>query len=119
MSPLRKKRLESSIKRELALLVLREQDKYEGMGFPSIQHVDLAKDFSTLKVYLSFFANTPKANQRIFDSLKASRKYFQNAISRSLRLRFTPQLVFLLSDDMMELPDIGGPARISSPSLGS
>ena len=93
MSPLRKKKLESSIMREMAQLIFSQQGKDDNIQFVSVVKVDLYKDFSLLKVYLSFFGSE-KSNELSFQGILKKTKYFQSAVSNNLSLRLTPRLIF-------------------------
>ena len=95
MNEFRKKRLESVILRELANLIIRRRQKDEDLNLLSITRVVLAPDFSTLKANVSLFSPDPNQNELSFKALQRNRIFFQNTISRVLRLRLTPQLSFI------------------------
>ncbi len=92
MNPLRKKKLESSILREFAQLLVRHRGKDEDLDFVSVTAVDLARDFRTAKISLSFFGQSEQSNTRTFEAIQTNIGYFQTTIGRNLRLRYTPRL---------------------------
>ena len=94
MSPLRKKRLEASIQREMARLIMRQQTKDDRIEFVSVHAVELASDMSRVKVYLSFFGSEENRNEA-FHAICEKRKEFQTNLGRNLKLRLTPQLKIL------------------------
>ncbi|MBE7437963.1 MAG: 30S ribosome-binding factor RbfA [Spirochaetales bacterium] len=92
MNEIRKKKLESQIQREVALLIIQQKLKAE-VGFVSVTRVDLAADLSGCRVYLSFFG-TDTENHRSLSVLQGARHFIQSSVSRKLRLRQTPQFAF-------------------------
>ena len=101
MTPLRKKRLESSILRELAQLIMRQQTKDDRIEFVTVRSVELAKDASTAKIYLSFFGSS-QSNALCYKAVKAKIGSFQSAIGRNLGLRITPRITLLTADTAAE-----------------
>ena len=96
MSPLRKKRLEASILRELAQLIIRQQAKDDRIEFVAVKNVELRGDFSSAKVQLSLFG-TPEGNASCYSAIQASLHRLQSLIGRNLRLRFTPRLILSIA----------------------
>lgn len=95
MSPLRKKRLESSLQREMANLIMHQQTKDERIEFVSVHNVDLASDMNSVKIYLSFFGHSEEDKIQAYRALCEKRKDFQSSLGRNLKLRFTPRLMLL------------------------
>lgn len=123
MSPLRKKKLEASILRELAQIIIRQQAKDDRIEFVSVKAVELRGDFSSAKVQLSFFG-TQESNALCCAAIQSNLRRFQSLIGRNLRLRFTPRLIlstapqndadeFLASQSSLENKDL--PAQSSMP----
>ena len=96
MSPLRKKRLEASILRELAQLIIRQQAKDDRIEFVAVKEVELRRDFSSAKVQLSLFG-TPEGNRLCYAALQSSLHRLQSLVGRNLRLRFTPRLLLSIA----------------------
>ncbi len=94
MNEFRKKRMESLIMREISNLIMKRNQKDEDISLVSVTNASLASDYSTLKIKVSFFSPDEKQNQLGFRALQRHRIFFQNTLSRSLRLRLTPHLSF-------------------------
>ncbi len=93
MNDIRKKKLESLILRELSGLIVRRRLKDERIGLVSITRVDLARDLSVMTVYISMFGEQ-KENRITWKALKDNANFFKSTLSRNIRLRVTPALIF-------------------------
>lgn len=92
MNEIRKKKLESQIQREVALLIIQQKFKSE-VGFVSVTRVDLTADLSACRVYLSLFG-TDRENQDSLNVIRGARHFIQSSVSRKLCLRQTPHFAF-------------------------
>ncbi len=101
MNEIRKKRLESSIRRELAALIQRTRAKDDRFGLVSVTEVRLADDLSTMTVLVSAFGSEEE-NEETWQALSDHAASFQTTIGRTLRLRQTPALVFEADDRIKE-----------------
>ena len=101
MKPLRKKKLESSIIREMSDLISRRRRKDDEIGFVSVTRVDLVEDFSAATIYISPFAGEEQ-NERTCQALRRNLIYFQNTLSQNLRFRQTPRLRFEVDTSIRE-----------------
>lgn len=101
MNPLRKKRLESSIKKEMADLILRRRQKDDRLGLISISRVDLKADLSELHIWVSLFGDTSD-NSRSWLALQDHCHFFQSSLGRNLRLRQTPHLSISIDESIRE-----------------
>ncbi len=101
MSPIRKKRVESSILRELAQLLIRYQTKDDRIEFVSVHKVDLSRDGSHAKLYLSFFGS-PEDNELCCKAIQEKLGLFQSIIGRNLGLRFTPRFRLFVVDQALQ-----------------
>ena len=90
MNELRRKRLESSIVRELSGQIVRRRIKDVRLGFVSIVGVELAPDLSRATIRVSLFADEAE-NQLTWKALRDHLNWFQSEVSRNLRLRVTPR----------------------------
>ncbi len=104
MNPIRKKKLETSILRELAQLIIRQQNKDDRIEFVTVQAIELRKDFSSAKVHLSFFG-TEDSKHQCYKAILANLNYFQSTIGRNLRLRYTPRLTLCIVENLDILND--------------
>ncbi|MCB1308930.1 MAG: 30S ribosome-binding factor RbfA [Leptospiraceae bacterium] len=102
MKPLRKKRLESNIVREIAELIMRRRIKDERLGFVSVTGVNLAPDLSQMEVRVSLFSTDENENRITWQALKDNARWLQSEVSHNLRLRVTPRLYFELDTSIAE-----------------
>lgn len=101
MDSLRKKRLESTIRKEFANLILKRSRKDDRFGFISVTRIELTADLSVLKIWVSLFGDTTDASQSWL-ALQDHCLFFQSALGRSLRLRQTPHLTIEIDDSIKE-----------------
>ena len=119
MNPLRKKKLESSIRKEFSNLISRRRTKDDRIGFVSISQVELASDLSNIKIKLSLFGSEEDTS-RTFRALKSNSKQLQSILSRNLRLRLTPQIHLMIDDNPMlshHPPDMENSAMENPPPV--
>lgn len=99
MATYRKKRVGDEIQRVLSERIVRGL-KDPIPGFLTIREVEVNHDFTRAKVYYSIFgSDADKAEAQ--EVLDASRGYLRTLVGQKIRLRNTPELVFI-SDDSSE-----------------
>lgn len=91
-------RITEDIKRELNA-ILREVKDPRVSGMLSIVKVDLSNDLSYCKVYISAVEGIEVAKQSV-KGLKAAGGFIRKRLSSSLRLRKTPELIFIADDSI-------------------
>ncbi|MCB1172114.1 MAG: 30S ribosome-binding factor RbfA [Leptospiraceae bacterium] len=101
MNPLRKKKLESAILRDIAELIIKRQRKDDRFGLISVSSVELRADFSELLVRVSLFGDKQDAGDS-WRALQDHAVYFQSTLARDLRLRQTPHLIFIRDESISE-----------------
>jgi ribosome-binding factor A len=101
MNPVRQKRLESTMVREISELIIKRRIKDERIGFVSVTRVSLAPDLSEATVFVSLFG--PEEEHRdTWRGLTAATGFIQSSLGRSLRLRQTPRITFELDTSIQE-----------------
>ncbi|MDD2422012.1 MAG: 30S ribosome-binding factor RbfA [Heliobacteriaceae bacterium] len=105
MSSHRVARLAEKIKRELAKL-LRDEMKDPRLGFVSITAVEVSGDLRHAKVFVSFLGDE-EGRKDSLTVLKQATGFLRTELSRVLRVRFMPELVFVFD------PSIERGARIA------
>ena len=101
MNPVRQKRLESTMVRELSELIIKRRIKDERIGFVSVTRISLAPDLSDATVFVSLFG-PEQEHKETWRGLLAAVKFFQSELRRSLRLRQTPRIHFELDTSIRE-----------------
>lgn len=88
----RTERLGEEIREEVAQLIAREL-KDPRIGFVTVTRVTVAPDLRTARVFVGVLG-TEKQRQATLVGLKQASGFMRRAMGRTLRLRYTPELVF-------------------------
>jgi ribosome-binding factor A len=97
----RQQRVQKDIHRLLGTLIHDElHDRRIIKAEPVISSVSVARDFSFVRVYLTFMSPDLTENDRkeVFRILEASSGYFRSCIGKTLKLRLAPVIVFEYND---------------------
>jgi ribosome-binding factor A len=100
MQPTRADRIGEMMKRELSEMIQREL-KDPGVGFVSVTRVDVSRDFSVARVYVSLFESDERAAETMAALGRAS-GYLRGEVGRRLKLRRAPELDFRRDDSIRE-----------------
>ncbi|MGH9454660.1 MAG: 30S ribosome-binding factor RbfA [Terriglobia bacterium] len=92
--PRRVDRLADQIRAEIATLIA-EELRDPRIGFSTVTRVELAADLSHARVMVSVLGS-PEAQQATLDGLSSAAGFIRHEISHRLRLRRSPELVFVL-----------------------
>ena len=129
MPNLRHERVRELVKRELGEAIRREFLVDEA-GLISVNDVDMAGDLKSAIVFVSIFGNASQQKRGI-QLLEDKRARLQGHIAKSVVLKFTPTLKFIVDDSLVRgnrvlqildeleqapkgnLPEAGGPAKES------
>jgi ribosome-binding factor A len=96
MTRIRVQRVAEQMKKEIADII-RTEVKDPGLGFTTVTHVEVAGDLQHAKVYVSVLGDK-EAKQRTMDALTRATGYIRGEVSRRLRMRITPEMVFKLDE---------------------
>ena len=66
-------------------------------GFVTIQEVDVNRDFSRAKVYFSVFGSEEQ-REEANEVLNSYAKFFRSEVNRAIRLRNSPEIIFIYDD---------------------
>jgi ribosome-binding factor A len=92
----RKQRVQDLLREEISLIIQREV-RDPGMGFITILDVKMSEDLKIAKVHLSIYGDeTEKKNT--LDALKRSKGYIKFLLGQRVKLRYTPDLNFVIDD---------------------
>ena len=95
MDELRRKRVEETLRTEVSALLMRGEIKDPRVdSFLSITRAEVARDGSHAKLYVSTFKEGGALEEGVA-GLNNAAGFIQSGISRRLRIRLTPRLVFL------------------------
>ncbi|GFE70665.1 30S ribosome-binding factor RbfA [Chroococcus sp. FPU101] len=88
-------RIASMIKREVSQLLMNEiKDDRVGAGMVSVTDVDVSGDLQHAKIFVSIYG-TPEAKAETMQGLKASTGFVRRELSQRIRLRRSPEIIFL------------------------
>jgi ribosome-binding factor A len=88
-------RVASLIQQEVSQMVLHEiKDDRVGAGMVSVTDVDVSGDLQHAKVYVSIYG-TDEARAETMAGLKAATGYVRRELGHRIRLRRTPEIVFI------------------------
>ncbi len=92
---MRIEKVNSSIKRELANIILLGEIHDPRISFVTIINVDVSKDLQHAKVKFSVLADTPEKINAAKAGFESCRGYIRKLISQRVVLRYTPEFQFI------------------------
>ena len=84
------------LKREISNVIFREVKDPRLKGLININDVDVASDFKSAKVYVSIFGVDEEVAKTTFKGLISAVNFIKYKVSKHLRLKYTPDLKFIL-----------------------
>jgi ribosome-binding factor A len=99
MTNLRHERVRELVKREIGEAIRREFNVDEA-GLISVNDVDMAGDLKSAIVFVSIFGN-PSQQKRGLQLLETNRIRLQGLVAKSVVLKFTPTLKFIVDDSLV------------------
>ena len=88
-----------NMRRELDSIIKTVKDSSLKGEFISISRLELARDLSGAKIYVSTFTGIEKT-KLIVKALKNAKGYIRGELSKRLDLRHTPELIFIPDDSI-------------------
>ena len=91
----RVERVAELIRREVSQLLVRDiKDDRVGAGMVSVTSVDVSGDLQHARIYVSIYG-TDEAREATMEGLDSATSFVRGELGRRLRLRRTPEVVFL------------------------
>lgn len=88
-------RVASLIKREVSQMLISDiKDDRVGAGMVSVTDVDVSGDLQHAKIFVSIYG-TPEARAETMEGLKSATGYVRSELGQRVRLRRTPEVIFL------------------------
>jgi ribosome-binding factor A len=103
---MRIEKVNSSIKRELANILLLGEIRDPRVSFVTIINVDVSKDLQHARVKFSTLADGPKDIKAALAGFESSRSYIRKLISQRLALRYTPEFQFIYDKGIKYAADV-------------
>ncbi len=85
-------RVKDQIKQEVAD-ILAKKIKDPRIGFVTVTDVEVTKDLRSAKIYVSIY-ETGKVEKRTLEGIKSATGYIRSELSKRMRLRYIPEIVF-------------------------
>jgi ribosome-binding factor A len=92
----RRLRVQDLLREEISSMIQREI-KDPGLGFVTILEVKMTEDLKIAKVYLSIYGEQEE-KEKTMDALKRSKGYMRFLLGKRVKLRYTPDLIFVVDD---------------------
>ncbi|MBQ2897374.1 MAG: 30S ribosome-binding factor RbfA [Clostridia bacterium] len=99
MAKFRQQKIDEEIKRELcSILPMLKDPRFDGV-LMSVVSVIVTKDLKYAKVYISAFTDDDKKKE-VLKGLNSSSGFIRKEISSRTKLRYTPELNFVIDDSI-------------------
>ena len=98
MGQLRIEKIQELIKQEVSQIILQEL-KDPRIGFVTVTQVDLTGDLSSAKIYVSLMGSEQQVKD-CWAGLQSSLGFVRREIGKRIRLRFTPELSFVIDKSL-------------------
>lgn len=92
-------RINGEVRKELSILISREIKDPRIHPMTSVMEVEVAPDLKTAKVYISVMGDEEDRSNTL-QGLKSAASYMRGQLARSLNLRYTPELTFIMDSSM-------------------
>lgn len=103
---MRIEKVNSSIKRELASIILFGEVRDPRISFVTIINVDVSKDLQHARVKFSTLSDEAKDIKAAIAGFESSRGYIRKLISQRLALRYTPEFQFIYDKGIKYAADV-------------
>ncbi|MGO4998261.1 30S ribosome-binding factor RbfA [Oceanisphaera sp. W20_SRM_FM3] len=97
----RSRRVGQELQREIALILQREI-KDDRLRLITVSGVELSKDLSSAKVFVTFLDNDPENIVQGMRVLKDASGFIRSQVGKAMRLRITPDLRFTYDQSLVE-----------------
>ncbi len=101
MHNIRKQKVESQLKREIGMLIMRELKDPRTNHLISVTNVSLTNDIRAAHVYVSVMGDE-KAKKGAMAGLKSAAGFIRKEIGEIIQLRYTPEIIFELDETIDE-----------------
>ena len=100
----RRLRVQDLLREEISLIIQREI-RDPGLGFITIIDVQMSEDLKIAKVHFSIYGSDEE-KEKTFEALKRSRGYIKFLLGKRVKLRYMPELIFMLDDSLEKISRI-------------
>ncbi|GIU13100.1 MULTISPECIES: 30S ribosome-binding factor RbfA [unclassified Shewanella] len=97
----RTRRIAQQLQQELAVVLQRDM-KDPRIGFVTVNDVDVSRDLSYAKVYVTFFEEDVQLVEKKVEALDAAAGYIRSLVAGRMKLRVMPELRFIYDSSLVE-----------------
>jgi len=97
----RTRRIAQQLQQELAMVLQRDM-KDPRIGFITVNDVDVSRDLSYAKVFVTFFEEDTELVQQKIDALTVAAPYVRTLVAGRMKLRVMPELRFIYDSSLVE-----------------
>jgi len=97
----RTRRIAQQLQQELAMVLQRDM-KDPRIGFITVNDVDVSRDLSYAKVFVTFFEEDTERVQQKIDALTVAAPYVRTLVAGRMKLRVMPELRFIYDSSLVE-----------------
>ncbi len=91
----RMEKVNQQIKKEIGIMIQYGEIKDPRLTFVTITYVDCSKDLRYARVGFSVLSTNRKEIQKVQEGLSSARGFVRKLIGERVRLRYTPEIVFI------------------------
>lgn len=96
----RMEKVNQQIKREIGYLIQKGEINDPRLTFVTITYVECSKDLQHARVGFSVLSNNRKEIQKVQEGLSSARGFVRKLIGQRVRLRYTPEIIFIHDDSL-------------------
>lgn len=101
MNPIRKKKLEAEIIRQLSLAILEEKVKDPRVFLPSFHRVEISDDLKSAKVFFTALCSNNE-RKKLTQGLVSSAGYLSSLVGKNLHLHTNPRFQFVWDNNYVK-----------------
>lgn len=92
-------RIRKALMKELSDIIQHKIKDPRITGLISVTDVELSPDYKYAKAYISIFG-ADEAKEEVMEAIEDSTSFIRGEIGRRIRMRFTPELKFILDESL-------------------
>ena len=96
----RMEKVNQQIKREIGHMIQQGEINDPRLTFVTITYVECSKDLQHARVGFSVLSNNRKEIQNVQEGLSSARGFVRKLIGQRVRLRYTPEIIFIHDDSL-------------------
>lgn len=94
-------RVSQQMQKEIAVIIQREI-KDPRVGMATVSSVDVSKDLSFARVYITFYKNDDEQMEQAVEILNEAAGFIRSMVGKRIRARIVPELRFVLDNSLMQ-----------------